>query len=78
MQRGLLALEVLGLRLRALERAVQSVQCGIDDCLRALRAGRAGDVVARIELLVLLREALEGVGKALLFGNKSAQIGDQV
>ena len=66
LQRGLLGLEVLGLVLGALEGAVKRIERGVDARLRALRAGRAGDVVARVELLELLRQALEGIGESLL------------
>src|SRR5713226_6269990 len=78
LQRSLLALKILGLRLRALERAVQGVEGGIDARLRALRTRRIYYVVARIELLELLGEPLEGVGKPLLLRDQTAEIAEQV
>ena len=78
LQRGLLTLKILGLRLRALQRAVQGVERGIDARLRTLHTRRNGCTVAGVELLELLGEALERVGKALLLGNQPAQIGEQV
>ncbi len=65
LQASLFGLEVLGLVLGALEGAVKRVECGVDARLRALRAGRTGNVVARIELLELLRQAIERYRKAL-------------
>jgi hypothetical protein len=56
LQSCLLTLKILGLRLRALKRAVQGVERGIDACLRALHARRIDYVVAGIELLELLRK----------------------
>ena len=78
LQRRLLALKILGLRLRALQRTVQGIERGIDARLRALHTRRSGHAVAGVELLELLGESLEGVGKALLLGNQPAEIGEQV
>jgi hypothetical protein len=78
LQRRLLTLKILGLRLRALEGAIEGVERSIDARLRALRTRRIGYVVAGVELLELPGKALEGVGKALLFGNQPTQIGEQV
>ena len=54
LQRGLFVLKILGLRLGALQRAVESIQSSVDARLRTLDAGRVGDVVARVELLEFL------------------------
>ena len=58
LQRRLFGREVLGLRLRALEGAIQGIERGSDAGLGTLHTGDAGDVVPRIELLELLRKAL--------------------
>src|SRR5580704_14015622 len=73
LQAGLFGLEVLGLVLGALEGTVERVERGVNTRLRALRAGRAGNVVARVELLELLRQAIEGVGEPFLLADQAAE-----
>jgi hypothetical protein len=72
LQRRLLALKILGLRLSALERTIQGVERSIDTGLRTRRAGRSGHTVAGIQLLELLGEPLKGILKPLLLGNQTA------
>ena len=56
LQSRLFGLEVLGLRLRRSERAIERVKGGLDRRLRALDPGSRGSLKTRIELLELLGE----------------------
>ena len=78
LQRGLLALKILGLRLGALERAIQGVERRVDAGLRTLNPRRSNHAIAGIELLKLLRESLKCVRKPFLIVDQISEIREQI